>query len=263
MLRALESAPRDVSMLSDLSEIFRLQRRFDDAERILDRAAAIEPSSARIALLRFRGFMNSGDTAGARVFLQGSGHHVPSRIRALLGAELAMVSRDQERAMSGYQSQLTQFGGGAQYRSLTLAIVAAAFGDSATARIHADSMIREARAELAKRDVGVDPFHARAQVESQIAVAMAIRGEREPAVRLGEASVGEFGPEQDAVDGIVTLNNLALTYTIAGRRAEAVSALRRALTTPGSMTRAFLALDPRWDSLRSDPGFQQLLAAPD
>jgi hypothetical protein len=155
-----------------------------------------------------------------------------------------------------------EFVGAAHHRSLALAITAAASGDSALARIHADTLLRVGAAELEARRArgGVDPFARQSLIESQMAVGLALRGEHERAVQLAEGAAARLTVERDAVDGTGRQFYLALTQTLVGRRADAISTLRRLLALPGDVSAPMLRLDPTFDSLRGEPAFQQLLA---
>jgi hypothetical protein len=52
---------------------------------------------------------------------------------------------------------------------------------------------------------------------------------------------------------------VAISHMLIGRRAEAVALLGRLLAAPSSMTVFELRLDPTYDGLRSDAGFQRLV----
>jgi hypothetical protein len=93
-----------------------------------------------------------------------------------------------------------------------------------------------------------------------MAVALAIRGERDNAVRLAEHAASQFGIERDAVDGAAQQPYLAMTYMLVGRRADAIATLRGLLLVPSAVTPQLLRLDPTYRSLRGDPAFQQLVA---
>jgi hypothetical protein len=145
---------------------------------------------------------------------------------------------------------------------LSLATAAAAGGDSALARAHADTLIRIGTAELEARRShgGVDPFGRQAIIEANMAVALAMRGERDAAVRLAQRSVERLSVERDAIEGTALLDYLSMTYVLTGRRAEAIATLERLLSVPSTLTVPLLRLDPRYDSLRGDPAFQRLVA---
>jgi tetratricopeptide (TPR) repeat protein len=69
-------------------------------------------------------------------------------------------------------------------------------------------------------------------------------------------------PEKDALLGAANVAGLAEVEAHTGATTEAVTLLRRLLSMPAgeSVSIARLKFDPVWDPIRSDPGFQQLLA---
>jgi hypothetical protein len=64
------------------------------------------------------------------------------------------------------------------------------------------------------------------------------------------------------VVGNILLAGLAEMEARTGATADAIALLRRLLSVPagGSVSIARLKIDPVWDPIRNDPGFQQLLA---
>ena len=92
-----------------------------------------------------------------------------------------------------------------------------------------------------------------------MAVALAIRGQREAAARLAEGSVERFGLERDAIEGAGLMHYLALTYMLTGRRADAIATLEGLLAVPSAQTVQLLRLDPTYDSLRREPAFRRLV----
>ena len=94
-----------------------------------------------------------------------------------------------------------------------------------------------------------------------MAVAMAMRGEREAGVRLADAAARRFSIERDAIDGASQGQYLALTYMLVGRRADAIATLERLLAVPCALTVPLLKLDPTYDSLRGEPAFQTLVGS--
>jgi TolB-like protein/Flp pilus assembly protein TadD len=68
-------------------------------------------------------------------------------------------------------------------------------------------------------------------------------------------------PEKDDVEGPEALAGLAEVEARTGQTAEAIKTLRRVLMLPAGMVVSIerLKIDPVWDPIRNDPGFQQLL----
>ena len=96
---------------------------------------------------------------------------------------------------------------------------------------------------------------------------------KEDAIREGRRAV-ELEPEsQDAFHGAVWAAHLALVYALTGEQDQAITLIERLLSTPGpvgtpseatsSITLADLRLRWEWDSLRSNPRFQKILAGPE
>ena len=96
----------------------------------------------------------------------------------------------------------------------------------------------------------------------------------EDAIRESRRAV-ELEPEsQDAFHGALEAGNLALVYALVGEQDQAITLIERLLSTPGAVgatsrmlardiTLAELRLRWEWDSLRSNPRFQKILAGPE
>ncbi len=96
----------------------------------------------------------------------------------------------------------------------------------------------------------------------------------EDAIREARRAV-ELEPEsQDAFHGAMCAANLAMVYALIGEQDPAITLIERLLSTPGpfpgsgtdlpsDITLADLRLRWEWDSLRSNPRFQKILAAPE
>ena len=95
---------------------------------------------------------------------------------------------------------------------------------------------------------------------------------KEDAIRESRRAV-ELEPEsQDAFHGAFAAGNLALVYALVGEPDQAITLIERLLSIPGpvqgldfpqNITLADLRLRWEWDSLRSDPRFQKILAGPE
>ncbi|HEU4720248.1 MAG TPA: protein kinase [Gemmatimonadaceae bacterium] len=259
--RALELDPRNGLIMFTLGETYTLMRRFDEAQRMLARARELMPESQQAHLQTIVLHIAMGDTAGARSALRQASAVLPERIQRGFSAQLALLGRNYPLASSDLAMQTPEFRNTYPHRSIQLALVAAARGDSALARVHADTLLRSGTDELEARKLrgGVDPFGRRSLIEAQMAVAMTIRGEREAGIRLAEGAAGQFSMSRDAIDGASPRQYLAWTYMLAGRRADAIATLESLLAVPSAVTVPLLRLDPTYDSLRGEPAFQRLV----
>ncbi|HEX7977336.1 MAG TPA: protein kinase [Gemmatimonadaceae bacterium] len=261
--RASTIDPRNPRLLSDLGDTYGDIGRPQEALAALDRALALVPTGSQSLMLKFwvLQFM-LGDTARARSFARSSYSLLPTEFQSTIDFSLAFTARDFERAAAAARRGADRFYTGTEQRELALALIAALRGDSAGARQNAASFLRIAHAELERRggQAANDAFGRRSEVEAQMAVALALRGEREAAVRLAETAAARYGFEQDAVEGCHPQRWLALTYTIVGRRPDAIAVLSRLRGLPICPTPVQLSLDPLFDGLRAEPGFQRLVA---
>jgi TolB-like protein len=82
------------------------------------------------------------------------------------------------------------------------------------------------------------------------------------ALRLARQVAESVSSEQDALAGPILLAGLAEIEARTGKTSEAIKTLQRLLSIPagGIVSIARLKIDPVWDPIRNDPGFQQLLA---
>jgi serine/threonine-protein kinase len=79
------------------------------------------------------------------------------------------------------------------------------------------------------------------------------------ALKLAQRSAELLPPEKDAVGGSIALGGLAEIEARTGHTVEAVKTLQRLLSIPAGLSIQRLKIDPVWDPIRNDPGFQQLL----
>jgi tetratricopeptide (TPR) repeat protein len=107
---------------------------------------------------------------------------------------------------------------------------------------------------------------------ARLALLYAYRQRKDDAVREARDAVAKEPESDNAYYGAFRVANLALVYALVGEQDEAITLIERLLSTPGpvqwpdypmSMTLADLRLRWEWDSLRSNPRFQKILAGPE
>ena len=96
---------------------------------------------------------------------------------------------------------------------------------------------------------------------SALGIAYAGLGERAEALREAQAGLDLMPASRDVWRRSWRRADLAYVYTLLGDRANAMAQLEMLLSEPSDWSSALIKLDPRWDSLRSDPAFQALLTA--
>jgi hypothetical protein len=90
-------------------------------------------------------------------------------------------------------------------------------------------------------------------------------GRNADALRVSRRAADLLPIEKDAVAGPFFLAGLAEIEARTGHPQEAVKIIRQLITAPagGVVSIARLKIDPVWDPIRNDPGFQKLLSEPE
>jgi TolB-like protein/Flp pilus assembly protein TadD len=141
---------------------------------------------------------------------------------------------------------------GAWPKSLLGAYAYECLGEEESARrSYEDARIKLEREVLETPD---DPRY-----HSSLGVACAALGRKEQAIREGKRAVEIYPISADAVYGQPYVIDLAHIYTILEEHEAALEQLEDLLSIHGWMSVAWIEVDPRWNSLREDPGYLRLL----
>jgi TolB-like protein/Flp pilus assembly protein TadD len=103
---------------------------------------------------------------------------------------------------------------------------------------------------------------------TRLGVLYAYLGRKEEALRESRRAV-ELVPENDAIERPAYSTNLALVYALTGESEKAVSLIEQLLTKPSVEVQGVHAMTLtnlrswKWDVLRSNPRFQEILASPE
>lgn len=267
--KAVQLDPNDSWPLQNLFFNYQMQRQFDAARRVIDRALALKPDSmslwglkARLALAA-RGDLSVLKNGLARLDkerAEGKLKNLGSFALAdvLLAKIDALIYERKFADAIQLVHNLPPFDSNEQATSAINVLLREAL---ANARLNQYDAARSActRArELAQAAVASAPNDPNRR--GLLALALAGLGDKEAAVAEAKRAM-ELRPEsKDAFEGPPVTEFLAQVYALTGQNAKAIEVLDGLLSRPGDLTVTLLQLDPIWDGLRSDPAFQQMLA---
>lgn len=256
--RAGELDPRNFKVLSDLSVLYDLLRRYDDKEQLFDRAIAINPAQTDYwQLLRAETELEKGNLQNARqLFDQLPANYDPdgsataSRINLFLyegnakAAQAVLEASKHEGLIDGTGSLLP--------RSFFAGQISRAQGDRARAIAAFNTARDEIRQKLRDNpDNGL--------LHGILCVINAGLGRREESLSEGHRAVDLRPIGKDAVDGPVVLTRLAMAYAWLGDNDPAIEQLAYLAKVPGGPDYGQLKFDPAWATLRGDARFGKIV----
>ena len=258
--RALDLDPRNLYLLQQLSITYETQRRYRDMAAVLDRALNVAPSDANTRVVRaLVDLEERADTKPLHNVINALVTEDPDAAKRFSDEwlYLALCERDDAaatRALAAIPSDGIAVGSTWFPKPWCEAIAALARGDKVASR----AAFTAARAAL------VNAFRQQpdyAQALSALAMIEAALGNKQEALRDGQRAVNLLPISKDVLDGTDMLIYLAVTYAWAGEKERALEQLTALTKIPAPLNYGQLKLHPYWDSLRSDPRFEQVLAA--
>ncbi len=93
-----------------------------------------------------------------------------------------------------------------------------------------------------------------------LTVAVAGQRRRDDALREIATAMEIFPPSREPLRAVEIRGEVANAYAFTGDRELALELLQQIVSLPGGPTAGDLKLNPRWDDLREDPRFEQLIA---
>jgi serine/threonine protein kinase/Tfp pilus assembly protein PilF len=244
--------PRSTQAARRVARTLIYLRRFDEASRAADAAVRLDPASPDAVWTKMMVFVAQGDLDGAHAVYR---HASPELDRVALVAFVAHIwemAWTLERGDLDLLSSLSPepFGGERTDWGLALAQVWALKGDSARARMYADTA-RVAFQQMISRSTRDDQNFA------LLGLSLAYLGRYAEAIAAGQRALLPRDPRSIRAPGYNEFN-LARVYAMAGRRDSAIATLERVLKIPLYVTPGWLRIDPTFASLRDDPRFQRL-----
>jgi tetratricopeptide (TPR) repeat protein len=255
--------PRNMDLLVGAAETYAVLRQFPVAIKLYDRALAVIPNDPELMALKATMYQAEGNLQeSAKLLID-----VNERPTAANAFETKLnqlrLERNHAEAIRLLQARLAQVPSPVEMQKsiylLHLAFAQRFVGDTAGAKVTAEQA-RNTLEPLCKE--GPD----NPDNEIALALADAMLGERDSALKAAERAIMVVPSARGAVDRPGCEEILALIQTVIGENSRAISTLTRLLQTPYSsgingpapVTPALLRLDPLWDPLRADPAFQKL-----
>jgi tetratricopeptide (TPR) repeat protein len=262
--RNLEKAgqldPRNVIILSQIANLYPYLRRFQDEAVALDRVLALVPKDHGIRISR--AFVEVERDASIQPYREA--------VRAVLAEnpdnkediasewfELSWLDRNATDATAAAAVMSASGAGRNALRyphSWFEGLAAQLRGDDGSAR---DAFVR-ARVEV---DHAVQERPEYAPPRSVLGMIDAMLARNDDAISEGKRAVELLSVDQDSINGSHLLMNLAIIYAATEQKALAIDTINLLLSKPGDGSYGEFRLNPFWDPLRGEPGFEKIIAS--
>jgi len=267
--RAAELDPRDSGIPAEIGVTYLTLRRWNDAEHLLTRALALDPHNALAARFLARTYINStGDIGRARRACEGVAADSKLNVNpnewgviAVMVNEcvyLDVFEKHFADALKAWDTVPTNIPE-ARLRQLEARVgIQVLAGQGAAAKSECEQTRTLLEARLAQRPEDRITLTALAWVYVCL-------GRDGDALRVARQAADSLPVEKDAIAGRTFLAGLAEIEARTGHVEDAVKILRQLITAPAGqfISIARLKIDPVWDPIRNDPGFQKLISEPE
>ncbi len=267
--KAANLNPNDPWPLQNLFFNYQMQRQFEAARRVIDRALAISPQSTSLWSLKAQlAIAESGDLSVAE---KGLADFDAARAKGVLKdvdpgtiAEIELAKANVLALREKYPEALTVLrqipaeirnGSSHQMKEVDLleGVIFEKLGQPDAA--HAAFLKAKEEAETALREAPNDP-----ERHAALGRMLAYLGEKEAAVAEAKRATELLPESVDAFTGPKMKEALAQVYVLTGENAKAIQVLDELLSEPSDVTVASLKIDPVMRRLHDDPEFQKLLS---
>lgn len=253
--RALSLDPRSSAAASQLGRELRLLRRYEEAARILEKAAALDSLELTTVSERVSVEVGRGNLPAAQALVTAATRRIDyTEVVTYLAAygDLYWVLTDEQQRLllrlspSAFDDDRGTWG-------LALAGAAWTRDDTARARSYGDS----ARMALKKQLEAVpdDP-----QLRTLYGLALAYTGNYSDAIREGRRGTSLAPITTNHFMGPYLQHQLVKIYLLAGENEQALDLLEPLLKIPYDLSPAWLRIDPTFRPLRGNPRFEKLIA---
>ncbi len=254
--RAVELDPRNFQYLTQMALCYQPQRRYADETRSWNQALNVMPGDPNTVVARAEVDANAkADMGPFQTQLSALIAQTPSVASDIDDPCFALRERTvtaAERVLKNYPGDGVQYYGVRYPRDYWEGVVARWQGDTAKAL----AAFAAARTEIESILKQQPDFPA---ALSLLGVIDAGLGRKEDAIREGKRACELLPISKDAVDGLAFVANLAEIYAWCSEKDRAIEQLKIVESAPNDVHYGELRLHPRWDPVRGDPRFQELM----
>jgi TolB-like protein/cytochrome c-type biogenesis protein CcmH/NrfG len=214
------------------------------------------PDARDLRASKARTYMNRGDLKSARVLMDSMAPWHSSNYQ-LVVTDLPMLERDYSKVIAAWSiPEVLQESSGRGFLGYSDVSKAWAYrlnGDEATAQAHAHKAIEDL-ISFPRLNTYIDGFE-----QSYLAEAYALLGEHDKALTAANDSIAIIPEDSDMMFGTDVTKTRARVLGLIGKREQCLAEVERLLNFPTGFTRWQLYLDPRWDFMRDDERFNELV----
>jgi TolB-like protein/predicted Zn-dependent protease len=256
---AVQLDPRNPKIVNGLSVLYDYLRRYDDEAALFERAANANPTTRNYSqMVHAQIALEKGDRKAARLFLDSlPADYDPDGATTWTRLTLALYERDFDRASgilaASKKEELVGNAGMLVPVSYWQGMIARGKGDAAGASEAFGRARTAIETQLGQRHDDPILLATRGLIDAGLS-------RREDALNAGRRAVELRPLAEDADDGVIVLDSLAMIYAWVGDTNAAMDQLLFLAKTPGGPHYGQLKYDPAWDAVRSDPRFDAMLA---
>jgi tetratricopeptide (TPR) repeat protein len=258
---AVAVSPRESFLMTTRAETLWYMRRTSEAEAGFRRALALDPDNIQATLfLSNLRLYRQGDTAGAWAVLQGDRPEIVLQRVNVLAFQRKYA--DALRLLAPIPDSMVTYNASDYPKSYLSGRLYFAAGQ----RAQAEPLLRQAKAELEARLGSLPGNYSNGQsIRFALADVEAMLGNDATAIQTARQALALLPIEKDSINGTTDLALAAQVYARLGRADLVVPAVARLRSLPYAgdaiISASTLKLDPVWDKVRADPGFQAEIAA--
>jgi eukaryotic-like serine/threonine-protein kinase len=253
--RAMRLDPRSSTAARRLATAHIFLRQYARADSAVDRAIALAPTNPQMVLLKVMVELGRGDLAAARSAVRAAAERIDdTTLLAFLVTyqdlywvlDDAQLSRALQLSPDAFDQDRGVWG-------IVRAEMHHLQHEERRAAIYADSarLALEAQSRAAPED---------AQRHALLGLALAYLGRKAEAIREGRRGVELLPISRDAFLGPYVQLQLVRIYLLTGEPALGLDELERLLRVPFYLSSGWLRVDPTFDPIRTEPGFQRLVS---